>query len=98
MAPACDVIDECRCFQLRGNSSQFCGVRRGHQVLRCPDPCCFGGCVSDGSREPFRYVELDDIIDKKPIIEAQKKKSLNHLLVIFIVACIVLIASLKIRK
>jgi hypothetical protein len=53
----CNVIDECRCFAYEGSKDQFCGVRRGDNVLPCPEDCCFGGCPDDGSREPFRYIE-----------------------------------------
>ena len=94
----CNVIDECRCYQLRGNSSQFCGVRRGPGVLRCPEECCFGGCVSDGSRPPFRYIDISDRINKEPLIKLEKKKAIDKLLVIFIVTCIVFLISLKIKR
>jgi hypothetical protein len=53
----CKVIDECRCYAYMGNSNQFCGVRRGSNVLPCPEDCCFGGCTNDGSRPPFRVLE-----------------------------------------
>ena len=53
----CNVIDECRCYAYTGERMQFCGVRKGPNVLPCPEDCCFGGCPSDGSRQPFRYIE-----------------------------------------
>ncbi len=53
----CNVIDECRCYAYRGDRRQFCGVRRGPDVLPCPEDCCFGGCPDDRSRPPFRYIE-----------------------------------------
>lgn len=60
----CDVIDECRCYAFRGNTTQFCGVRKGSNVVPCPSACCFGGCVNDGSRPPFRYVERPSIVHR----------------------------------
>lgn len=61
----CNVIDECRCYAFRGETKQFCGVRRGPNVLPCPSDCCFGGCTTDGSTEPFRYIDraLTEITD-----------------------------------
>lgn len=57
----CNVIDECRCYAYRGETKQFCGVRRGERVLLCPSDCCHGGgCPLDGSREPFRYIDRQD--------------------------------------
>lgn len=50
----CNVIDECRCYAFRGEKTQFCGVRRGPNVLPCPSDCCFGGCTA---AEPFRYID-----------------------------------------
>ena len=52
----CNVIDECRCYAYAGNSNQFCGVRRGPNVVPCPEDCCFGGCTDDGSRPPFKVL------------------------------------------
>lgn len=98
MAPACKVIDECRCFQLKGNSGQFCAVRRGDRVIQCPEECCFGGCVEDGSRPPFRYIGVPDMLNKKSLIAAKEKDAFKHILVIVIVACLVMIISLKVRR
>ena len=53
----CRVIDECRCYAYKGETNQFCGTRRGPNVVPCPDDCCFGGCPDDGSRQPFRYID-----------------------------------------
>ena len=62
----CSIIDECRCFAYDDvadpKKSQFCGVRRGPNVVPCPeDECCSGGCPGEKpgtiSREPFRIIE-----------------------------------------
>ena len=53
----CNLIDECRCYMYKGSSNQFCGVRRGPNVLPCPEDCCFGGCPDDRSRQPFRIID-----------------------------------------
>ena len=53
----CDVIEECRCFAYKGETKQFCGVRKGPRVLPCPKDCCAGGCPEDGSRQPFRFID-----------------------------------------
>lgn len=61
----CNVIDECRCYAFRGEQTQFCGVRRGQDVLLCPSECCHGGgCVNDGSRPPFRYIDRPKLSTK----------------------------------
>jgi hypothetical protein len=93
----CNVIDECRCYQLRGNPNQFCAVRRGDRVLRCPEDCCSGGCVNDGSRPPFRYIDIPDIVNTEPLKTMDRDAAVNHVLRIFICLCIVLIIDLKIR-
>ena len=93
----CNVIDDCRCYQLRGNPNQFCGVRRGDRVLRCPEDCCFGGCVSDGSRPPFRYLDVPDIVDTKPLKAPDREKAFNYILRVFICFCFIIIIDLKIR-
>ena len=62
----CSIIDECKCFAYDDvadpKKSQFCGVRRGPNVVPCPeDECCSGGCPGEKpgtiSREPFRIIE-----------------------------------------
>lgn len=93
----CNVIDECRCYQFSNNPNQFCGVRRGERVLRCPDDCCFGGCVSDGSRPPFRYIDVPDVINLEPLKRLDKEKAFNYIVRMFICLCFVLLIDLKIR-
>jgi hypothetical protein len=62
----CSIIDECRCFAYDDvadpKKSQFCGVRRGPHVAKCPEKdCCAGGCPGQVTgltpREPFRIIE-----------------------------------------
>lgn len=61
----CSIIDECRCFayddMIDPMRYQFCGVRRGPNVLNCPAECCAGGCPGQDpkaeSRQPFRIIE-----------------------------------------
>ena len=57
----CNVIEECRCYAYKGEKRQFCGVRKGPNVVPCPEDCCFGGCPDDGSRPPFGYVERPNL-------------------------------------
>jgi hypothetical protein len=60
----CNVLEECRCYAFRGDNKQFCGVRRGPEVLVCPTECCHGGCTDDGSRQPFRYIDRPNMTVK----------------------------------
>ena len=53
----CNVIEECRCFAYKGETEQFCGVRKGPRVLPCPGDCCAGGCPTNGSSQPFRFIK-----------------------------------------
>lgn len=61
----CKIIDECRCYAYKGAgnplTTQFCGVRRGPRVKRCPADCCAGGCPGQvkgvGPRQPFRIID-----------------------------------------
>ncbi len=59
----CNVIEECRCFSYTGEREQFCGVRKGPNVVPCPTDCCAGGCPDDGSRQPFRFIDRPDFIN-----------------------------------
>lgn len=58
----CDVIENCRCYAYTGETEQWCGVRKGSKVLRCPTDCCVGGCTDDGSRQPFRYIDKPNFV------------------------------------
>ena len=71
----CSIIDECRCYAYSDVSdpkkTQFCGVRRGPNVVPCPEEeCCVGGCPGQVSgiepRQPFRIIdrENESIISK----------------------------------
>lgn len=58
----CSIIDECRCYAYSDVSdpkkTQFCGMRRGPNVVPCPEEeCCTGGCPGDFPKEPFRIIE-----------------------------------------
>ena len=58
----CSIIDECRCYAYSDvkdpKKTQFCGVRRGPNVVPCPEEeCCAGGCPGDFPKEPFRVIE-----------------------------------------
>jgi hypothetical protein len=50
----CNVIENCRCFAYKGEAEQFCGVRKGSNVLPCPKDCCAGGCSGPN---PFRFID-----------------------------------------
>jgi len=58
----CSIIDEGRCYAYSDVSdpkkTQFCGVRRGPNVVPCPEEeCCAGGCPGDFPKQPFRIIE-----------------------------------------
>jgi len=64
----CSIIDECRCYAYSDVSdpkkTQFCGVRRGPNVVPCPEEeCCAGGCPGDFPKQPFRILERP--VDKR---------------------------------
>ena len=89
----CNVIDECRCFQYKGSSDQFCGVRRGRNVLPCPEDCCFGGCPDDGSREPFA------IIDNPEKTRVSTPFQVNlYILTAISILCLLLYIDLKVSR
>lgn len=87
----CNVIEECRCYAYKGKKEQWCGVRKGPNVLPCPSDCCAGGCPDDGSRHPFRY------IDPPEYIVINDKRGLFLLWLIVTVVTIVIFRNLKIR-
>ena len=81
----CSIIDECRCFAYSDVSNpktqQFCGVRRGPNVIPCPEEeCCAGGCVG----EPFRIIE-------RPTIAADYSKL--YLILLLVIGLIFIIIS-----
>ena len=89
----CDVIEECRCYAYKGEIKQFCGVRKGPNVLPCPEDCCFGGCPEDGSRQPFRF------IDRPTKRSRVTPKVANTLILVAITVLIVLLyIDLKISR
>jgi len=89
----CNVIEECRCYAYKGETKQFCGVRKGVNVLPCPKDCCAGGCPTNGSRQPFRF------IDKPRESTVMTPKTANALIVIAITVLLVLLyIDLKINR
>ncbi len=91
----CNIIDECRCYSYKGERNQFCGVRKGPDVLPCPADCCFGGCPDDGSRSPFRYIDRPA---EPIIIERTDPIEVYALIVILIVVLLgLLYIDLKVR-
>ena len=71
----CSIIDECRCYAYSDvkdpNETQFCGVRRGPNVVACPEEeCCAGGCPGDFPKQPFRVIE-------RPSAESNRFASYN---------------------
>ena len=66
----CNVIDECRCYAYddvkNPKKEQFCGVRRGPNVIPCPSDCCAGGCPGKYPSQPFRII-------KRPVPPPRKK-------------------------
>lgn len=81
----CNVIEECRCFAYKGETKQFCGVRKGPRVLPCPRDCCAGGCPEDGSRQPFRFIDRPQ---RSSIITP---RTVNSLIIIAITVLLVLL-------
>lgn len=85
----CNVIDECRCYAVRGDT-KFCGVRRGPDVLPCPPDCCHGGCTEG---PPFRYIDRPDV--------SVKLSRVNVLIIISIIVLLYLLViniNLKSRR
>ena len=72
----CNVIDECRCYAYddvkNPKKEQFCGVRRGPDVIPCPSGCCAGGCPGKYPSQPFRII-------KRPVPPPRTKKNGNEL-------------------
>ena len=72
----CNIIDECRCYAYddvrNPKKEQFCGVRRGPDVIPCPSSCCAGGCPGKYHNQPFRII-------KRPVPPPPRKKDGNEL-------------------
>ena len=83
----CRVIDECRCYAYKGETNQFCGTRRGPDVVHCPKDCCFGGCPDDGSRQPFGFIDRPT---QRNVLENLKPVEVS----ISILLCIVVLLGL----
>ena len=88
----CNIIDECRCYSYKGERNQFCGVRKGPDVLPCPADCCFGGCPDDGSRSPFRYIDRP----AEPII-VERTDPIALIVILIVVLLGLLYIDLKVR-
>jgi|TARA_B100001142_G_scaffold93200_1_gene94918 hypothetical protein len=91
----CSLIDECRCYSYEDDKKQFCGVRRGPDVLPCDEDCCFGGCPDDGSRVPFRIIKRPE--KKGPIEKFDKVEISVFMLVLIVVLLGLLYIDLKIK-
>lgn len=89
----CNVIEECRCYAYKGETKQFCGVRKGVNVLPCPEDCCAGGCPTNGSRQPFRFIDRPE---KKSILTKQRVGLL--ILTIITILAILLYTDLKVTR
>ena len=72
----CNIIAECRCYAYddvrNPKKEQFCGVRRGPDVIPCPSSCCAGGCPGKYPNQPFRII-------KRPVPPPPRKKDGNEL-------------------
>ena len=68
-------------------------VRKGVNVLPCPEDCCAGGCPTNGSRQPFRFIDRPE---KKSILTKQRVGLL--ILTIFTVLAILLYIDLKVTR
>ena len=89
----CNVIEECRCYAYKGETEQFCGVRKGPNVLPCPKDCCSGGCPINGSRQPFRF------IDRPPKSSMLTSRTANTLILTAITVLVVLLyIDLKVSR
>ena len=87
----CSIIDECRCYAYSDVSdpkkTQFCGVRRGPNVVPCPEEeCCAGGCPGDFPREPFRIIN-------RPTNDVKSDFSIRILIFIILIAISYLILA-----
>jgi hypothetical protein len=81
----CNVIDECRCYGY-SMKEQFCGVRRGPNVLPCPNDCCTGGCPT---KYPFRIIPRPKPPKHVPSLRDMDMKVLMFFTIIL--ACIFLL-------
>jgi len=86
----CDVIDECRCYAFRGEKKQFCGVRKGPEVLLCPSDCCHGGCDNG---PPFRYIDRKDTF-----VQIGNVNVLLGISIVVIVYLLVIFTNLKTKR
>ena len=82
----CSIIDECRCYAYSDvrdpKKTQFCGVRRGPNVVPCPEEeCCAGGCPGDFPKEPFRIIERPS---NKQLDVLSNYYSREHILIILV--------------
>ena len=87
----CSIIDECRCYAYSDVSdpkkTQFCGMRRGSNVVPCPEEeCCAGGCPGDFPREPFRIIN-------RPTNDVKSDFSIRILIFIILIAISYLILA-----
>ena len=78
----CNIIDECRCFSYSDTTAQFCGARRGPNVVACPSDCCAGGCQG----EPFRIIE-------RPVIDTNSDLTIRIIIFIILLAISYLILT-----
>ena len=89
----CNVIENCRCYAYKGEIEQFCGVRKGPNVLPCLKDCCAGGCPTNGTRQPFRFIDRPE---RGTIITPKTANA--FILVAIAVLLVLLFIDLKITK
>lgn len=76
----CNVIEDCKCYAYSDVFStkalQFCGTRKGPNIVPCPAECCADGCPGQDRkaepREPFRIIERP----RKPKIDRSRLASI----------------------
>ena len=98
----CNVIEECRCYAYddvyNPRAIQFCGVRKGPKVLKCPAECCAGGCPGQDPnvkpREPFRIIKYPE----PEIPVARKKMPMFIMLVAISITFLLYRRDLKINR
>ena len=90
----CNVIENCRCFAYKGDIKQFCGVRKGPNILPCSNDCCNGGgCPENGTTQPYRFIDRP----KQPV-KIKPKVVETFILSTIVVLFVLLYIDLKIGR
>jgi hypothetical protein len=77
-----DIYGECRCYAYSDSpKTQFCGKRRGPNIIPCSPECCVGGCEGP---HPYR------IVPRPPIRDMYIDSNMPLLIIWFVVVVLTL--------